>query len=214
MEPHLSTLINLLHRCETAALATHSTRVIDYPFASAVSFSTDEHHRPTLLMSRLAQHAMDIGKDNRSSFVVYRLRVNGEMERATLVGSIQPVDPEPLLIERYLRYHPEANDLVQGSDCRFFRMEASQLHVVGRGEQGGWITADQLVAAPWLPLAFERDVINSLEPPAQISVLGVDCQGIDLQAAHRRQRFSFGRPIVVAGKARAVAQELLDRLRR
>lgn len=187
--------------------------MVGYPFASAVQFVTDERQRPLLLMSRLAQHTKDLAKDERSSVVVHRILPKGEMARATLVGRIRPFDPDPLLIARYLRYHPQTEKFMRLGDFRFFRMEATRIHVVDGFAQAGWLAADRLVAAPWLPLAFERDVLNSLEPPAAVAVLGVDCLGIDLQVARGRQRFSFGSTIPAAGKVLGVAQDLLNRLR-
>jgi hypothetical protein len=214
MEPNFPAIVNLLHRCQEAAIATHSAWAIDYPFASVVPFATDEYHRPVFPAASLAQHTKDLSKDKRSSISVFRRYSGGEIEQTTLVGSIVRIDPEPLLVERYLRYHPEGTNLISHRHQGFFRSEALQVHVIGKGEQGRWMATDQFQTAPWLPLAFERDVINSLELPANVSVLGVDCFGIDLLAARTRQRFTFGQPIVVAGKARAVAQDLLDRLRR
>jgi hypothetical protein len=55
--PHLATFIELLHTIPRAALATHSTSLPGYPFASAVAFAPSEGHRPVLLMSRLADAA-------------------------------------------------------------------------------------------------------------------------------------------------------------
>lgn len=214
MESQVSTLINLLHRCPDAAIATHSESLVGYPFASAVRFVTDEHLRPIFPMLRLALQTKDLARDQRSSLVVHRILPKGEMAQATLVGTIQPIDPEPLLIARYLRYHPETEEFVRLGDFRFFRMEATRIHVAGGLAQATWMAADPLAAVPWLPLAFERDVLNSLEPPAPVSVLGVDCLGIDLQVARGRQRFSFGKMITVAGKTLAIAQDLLNRLRR
>jgi heme iron utilization protein len=214
MESSLGTLINLLHRCPDAGIATLSTSVLGYPFASAVQFVPDEHQRPIFLMAREALHSQDLSKDARSSFVVHRTLPGGDMARATLVGAIRPIDPEPLLIGRYFRYHPDAESFLRTGDFRFHRMEAVKIHVVSGRNQAGWLMPDRFAAAPWLPLAFERDVLNSLEAPPAMSVLGVDCLGIDLQAARGRQRFSFAGPVAAAGKVLGIAQELLNRLRR
>lgn len=214
MESSFPAVVNLLHRCQEAAIATNSGSFIGFPSASVACFVADDHHRPVFLMSASMEDARDLSRDERASLVVFRHHSNGGLERATMVGSARPIDPEPLLVERFLRYHPDVADQIQGGDTRFFRLTASQLVYVGKGVPARWMAADHFQTTPWLPLAFERDVINSLDLPANVSVLGVDCFGIDLMVARTRQRFTFGQPIVVAGKARAVAQDLLDRLRR
>ncbi len=213
MEPNFPAIVNLLHRCEEAALATLSTVQLGFPFATVADYVTDEHHRPVFLLETSGQEARDLTQDNRSSLVVHRRNADGMIERVVLVGAVQPIDAEPLLVERFRRYHPDGAGLLQGSGYRFCRFQAVQLYYVSRGMPGRWLPMDAFQGLPWLPLAFERDVIKSLQLPENVSVLGVDCFGIDLLVVRARQRFSFAQPIVVAGKARAVAQELLDRLR-
>ena len=95
MPPHLETLIDLLHASGEAALATHSQTMPGYPFATAVPFATDEHHRPIFLLSRLAEHTQNLLADNRASFLVARSLGQGEMARHTLVGHVLPIGRPP-----------------------------------------------------------------------------------------------------------------------
>lgn len=59
MASRLKILIDLLHAPGDIGLATLSAAVPGYPFATSVPFATDEHHRPLMLISRLAHGQVD-----------------------------------------------------------------------------------------------------------------------------------------------------------
>lgn len=193
MLPRLEVLIDLLHRCDDAALATHSLAVPGFPYASAVPFATDERHRPVLLISRLAEHTQNLAEDPRASLLLHQPAIAGEMVRATLVGRLLPIEAEPPLVARYLRYQPAAEQFLQLGDFGFFRLEPVQVRVIGGFAQAGWLGGDRLTDCPSLTLAQEREALDALSPltPAGAELLGVDAFGIDLAVAGERQRIAF-----------------------
>lgn len=212
MKPRLATLIDLLHRCPDGALATHSLAVPGYPFATALPFATDQQHRPVFLISRLAEHTQNLAADPRASLLVRIPLAEGEMARATVVGPVAPIEAEPLLVERYLRYQPEAERFLEFGDFRFFRMEPAQARIIGGFAQAGWLDGERIGVSPRLTLAEERDLLDVLAAPAGATLLGVDSLGLDLRMGMQRLRLGFeSGPLAAVGVA-AAAQDLLDAL--
>ena len=170
MKSRSENLIDLLHGCSDAALATHSLAVPGFPFVTALPFATDERHRPVFLISGLAEHTQNLAADARASLLVRRLLPAGEMVRATLVGHVRPIDAEPLLVARYLRYQPDAERFLQLGDFRFFRLEPVRARIVGGFAQAGWLAGDRLTDSPALPLNEEAEL-----PRFAAAALAGDC---------------------------------------
>lgn len=193
MLSRLATLIDLLHGSGDAALATQSLAVPGHPFASAVPFAPDERHRPLLLISRLAEHTQNLGADARASLLLSRPLGEGEMVRATLLGSVVPVEAEPALVDRYLRYHPEAGRFLQLGDFVFHRLEPTRIRVVGGFAQAGWLDGARLLAAAPLAQEDEARLRRELAPrlSAGTECLGIDAYGADLRLGGLRRRLRF-----------------------
>jgi putative heme iron utilization protein len=213
MKPRLATLIDLLHRCPDGALATHSMAVPGYPFATALPFATDQQHRPVFLISKLAEHTQNLAADPRASLLVRTPLAGGEMARATVVGPVRPIEAEPLLVERYLRYQPEAERFLEFGDFRFFRMEPAQARIIGGFAQASWLAGERLTAVPGPDLAEERRLLDDLATatPAGTELLGVDGFGLDLHAGGERRRLPFDAPPLSGNALRLAAFALLHR---
>jgi hypothetical protein len=212
MKPRLATLIDLLHRCPDGALATHSVAMPGYPFATAVPFATDQQHRPLFLFSRLAEHTQNLAADPRASLLVRIPLAEGEMARATLVGPVRPIEAEPLLVERYLRYQPEAERFLQLGDFRFFRMDVAQARIIGGFAQAAWLAGERIGVSPQLTLVEERAALDALRAPGDVTLLGMDSLGLDIWVGDERRRLGFGDPPLAAPEAASAAQSLLDSL--
>ena len=212
MPPHLETLIDLLHTSGEAALATHSQAMPGYPFATAVPFATDEHHRPIFLLSRLAEHTQNLLADNRSSFLVARLLGQGEMARHSLVGHVQPIGRPPLLVRRYLRFHCEAERFLQLADFSFYRFDPVRIRVVAGFAQAGWLEGNNLLEAPCFPLDVEERLLGDAAASLStgLKLLGVDPFGVDYLAAGQRRRAPFVAGPALAEEAGKALSRALD----
>lgn len=211
MPPRLLTLLELLHSCGDAALATQSVAVPGYPFASALPFATDERHRPLILISRLSEHTQNLEADPRASLLVHRRTDSGELARATVIGPVAPIDADPLLVARYLRYQPEAELFLRLGDFRFFRLEPVQARIIGGFGQAAWLAGERLTGVPSVAPEDEPVLLTDLmvlAPPGQ-ALLGIDAFGLDLQGSSGRRRLGFG-GAPLAGKALlAAARQVL-----
>lgn len=193
MLSRLELLIDQLHCVSEAALATHSVQLSGYPFASAVPFITDAQHRPVLLISSLAEHTRNLAADPRASLMIVKPLGEGEMARVSLVGEIRPFDVEPLLVRRYLRYHPPAERFLQLGDFRFHRFESLRVLTIGGFAQARWLEGERIQGAPHLSLEAESELLQRIDIPPESGarILGIDCFGVDLYSAGRRQRLRF-----------------------
>ena len=102
MASRLTILIDLLHSPGEMSLATHSVTLPGFPFVTAVPFATDEHHRPVMLLSRLAEHTKNLLDDSRTSVLMAKTFGGGEMARVTMLGTIVEFEPHSEMTARTL----------------------------------------------------------------------------------------------------------------
>lgn len=196
MLSRLELLIDLLHSVQEAALATHSTTLDGFPFASAVPFITDEHHRPIILISGLAEHSRNLAANPRASLMIAKALDEGEMARVSLMGEVQPIDANPLLVARYLRYHPHAERFLQLGDFKFHRFEPAKVLIVGGFARANWLEGSRLIEAPVISLVDEADLLKLHEKDfsKECKLRGLDAFGADVIQDGKpvRIRFSNG----------------------
>lgn len=211
MHSRLATLVDLLHSQDVACLATQSATLAGYPFASAVPFATDEHHRPLLLLSQLAEHTRNLAASPKASLLLSRALGEGEMARVSLVGEVLPVAADPRLVARYLRFQPQAERFLQLGDFGFYRFAPQRVLVVGGFARASWLDGQRLLDAPHLPLDIEAQLLAaaaaSLPPGSRL--LGLDAYGADLATDTGRQRLVFAAaPLAADVILTALAQQL------
>ncbi len=172
----------LLARAEEGTLATPSRRHPGFPFASLMPYALDPMGRPVVLVSDLAVHTQNLNEDVRSSLLV--LEPGGEdrnplgMARVTLLGTMEPVDPEAAgeeaeaVRDLYLERHPTARYWVDYPDFGLRRMEVVEAYYVGGFGVMGWVSGDDYRAAEVDPLLDHAqgiiDHVNADHPDALI----------------------------------------------
>jgi hypothetical protein len=204
MLSRLELLVDLLHSVSEAALATHSTTLEGFPFASVAPFVTDVHHRPVFLISGLAEHSRNLRANPRASLMIVKPLGEGETARVSLLGEVHPIVAEPLLVERYLRYHPHAERFLQLGDFVFHRFEPVKVLTVGGFAKANWLEGSRLIDAPLLTLEDEAALLATCrEAPLMPGRLrGADAFGADLMIYDKpvRIRFATG-PVAPPTKA-------------
>ncbi|NMG74305.1 pyridoxamine 5'-phosphate oxidase [Aromatoleum diolicum] len=198
MKASIDPAIHLLHEAHHATLATHSTQLAGYPYATALPCVGDEAHRPLFCISALAEHTKNLLADPRASLSVVGGE-NGNVQaapRLTLLGDAERFDPGPEVVARYLRYQPDAKQYLE-LDFMFFRFRPKRVRFIGGLGRMGWIEGAQWDAVPVLApqdeaVALKRVAVNL---PAGLHLLGLDCFGIDYEANGRRARQRFPEPM-------------------
>lgn len=191
MKLDLLPVINLLHSATASTLATQSLQMPGYPYATVVPNVLDEHHRPILLISALAEHTKNLLADPKVSVSITEMGIANvqDGQRLTLVGDAEQFEPSKELIARYLRYVPAAEQYLQ-LDFIFFRIVPKRLRYIGGVGKMGWVESDTLEAANKLSLADESSLLAEAEAvaPRNVALLGIDPYGIDYIADGFRDR--------------------------
>ena len=206
--------LQLLHGQHYATLATHAGQLPGYPYATVLPYVLDEQHRPLLLISALAEHTRNLLADGRCSLSVLEAGASDVQAaaRLTLLADAERVEPAALLRQRFLRYQPAAEQLLQ-LDFMFFRLNPIRLRYIGGVGRMGWLEADELAHAS-LSLPQEADWLAEARVPSGIRLLGMDSYGVDYRLAeevgHQRQPWPDG--LKLEADLGAARQALLDGL--
>jgi putative heme iron utilization protein len=209
--------LHLLHQAGIGTLATHARQPQGYPYPTVLPFAPDAQHRPTILVSRLAEHTRNLHSDPRSGFLIVHAPdgdvLNGQ--RVTLVGTFEHVEPTPEVTQRYLRYHPDAERYLVLGDFSFWVMSIERMRYIGGFGAMGWLSAAEL--DPLDPVSFDEE--NALieffehhsQRPAHVQLLGVDRYGADLDISGARSRAMFDTPAPDAEMLHAALEDCIAR---
>ncbi|HET6720946.1 MAG TPA: pyridoxamine 5'-phosphate oxidase family protein [Rhodocyclaceae bacterium] len=210
MKLPLEPVLHLIHAAPHATLATHSAQLPGYPYATTVPNVLDQHHRPLLLVSALAEHTKNLLADSRVSLALVDAAASEVQAaaRLSLTGDAEPFTPDAQLLARYLRFEPAAEQYLQ-LDFTFFRIVPKRIRYIAGVGRMGWIEApawgeldalEPRAEADWLARAAEHR-------PAGIELLGIDRYGVDYRRDTRRQRLDFAAaPLADADLALQLAQ--------
>jgi heme iron utilization protein len=209
--------LHLLHQAAIGTLATHARQPQGFPYPTVLPFAPDARHRPTILVSRLAEHTRNLHSDPRSGFLIVHAPdgdvLNGQ--RITLVGTFEHVEPTPAVTQRYLRYHPDAERYLVLGDFSFWVMSIERMRYIGGFGAMGWLMADEL--DPLAPVSFEEEsaLVDMFgrhpRRPEHVKLLGVDRYGADLIVSDARNRVMFETPAPDPESLRAVLEDCILR---
>ncbi|HEX7933708.1 MAG TPA: pyridoxamine 5'-phosphate oxidase family protein [Paraburkholderia sp.] len=189
--------LHLLHSAAIGTLATHARQPEGFPYPTVLPFAPDPQHRPTILVSRLAEHTHNLHADPRAGFLVVDAPdgdvLNGQ--RVTLLGTFEPVEPAPERVARYLRYHPDAERYLVLGDFTFWTMKLDRLRYIGGFGAMGWLGGDELDPLPALESVEEQALIDefaeAIANTGADRLIGVDRYGADMRVNGVRKRFTF-----------------------
>lgn len=189
--------LHLLHTAAVGTLATHARQPEGFPYPTVLPFAPDERHCPTLLVSRLAEHTHNLHADPRAGFLAVDAP-DGDVlgsQRVTLLGRFEPVDSTPNVVQRYLRYHPDAERYLVLGDFTFWTMRLERLRFIGGFGAMGWLSGDELDPLPPLAHDEENALIEhfgrQMAGASGFQLIGIDRYGIDLKQHGARIRIPF-----------------------
>jgi heme iron utilization protein len=189
--------LHLLHKAAIGTLATHARQPEGFPYPSVLPFAPDSQHRPTILVSRLAEHTHNLHADPRAGFLAVDAPDDDVLsgQRVTLLGTFEPVDSTPEVVQRYLRYHADAERYLVLGDFTFWVMRLERLRYIGGFGAMGWLGGTELDPLPPLGFAEENALIEYFATHSSsargLHLLGIDRYGVDLKQDGVRIRFAF-----------------------
>lgn len=213
MKLPIDPLIQLLHQASHACLATHSTQLPGFPFASLLPLVLDAQQRPVILISALAEHTRNLLQDGRASLLMSDSNGAQVLQgaRMTLLGQMTQIEADEALQARYLRYLPDAARYLALGDFRFFRLQPQRARYIGGFGQMGWVEADTWQSLPALSYSDETQLLQRLSQnlPPHVTLQGLDCFGLDLASSQQRQRLSFASVAATPEQIHSAAQRVL-----
>jgi putative heme iron utilization protein len=223
----------LLRETGTGALGTVAAD--GAPYVSLVTVASDPDGSPLLLLSKLALHTENIGRDHRVSLLLSANVKAGDPlagVRVSVSGAIAKTENASAK-RRFLARHPSAKGYAEFPDFNFFRIEMERAHLVaGFGRivdltpedlrtslQG----ADQLVAAEAGAVEhMNQDHLDSIALYAE-KLLGenndgwqlasLDPEGCDLVRGERARRLEFPERVTTGEALRKTLVKLVQGLR-
>jgi hypothetical protein len=189
--------LHLLHQAAAGTLATHSREPKGFPYPSILPFAPDARHRPTILVSRLAEHTRNLQADPRAGFLVSQAQDDDVLsgQRLTLLGAFETVEPTPAGVRRYLRYHPDAGRYLALGDFSFWAMTPERMRYIGGFGAMGWLDGNELDSLEPVAPDEEEALLAFFDThprrPGHLELLGVDRYGADLKSGNMRSRFIF-----------------------
>ncbi|WP_153098886.1 HugZ family protein [Paraburkholderia hayleyella] len=192
--------LHLLHQATIGTLATQTRQPTGFPYPSVLPFVLDHRHRPTILVSQLAEHTRNLQSDPHAGFLVVHAPQGDVLnaERVTLLGLFEKLETPPGLVQRYLRYHPEGQRYLDLGDFTFWTMALERMRYIGGFGTMGWVKGDEL--DPLEPLAYdeEAELITFFKTHPKrhdnLELLGLDRYGADLKTGSTRRRLVFDSP--------------------
>lgn len=189
--------LHLLHTAAVGTLATHARQPEGFPYPSVLPFAPDSQHRPTILVSRLAEHTHNLNADPRAGFLAVDAP-DGDVlsgQRVTLLGTFEPVDSTPEVVRRYLRYQPDAERYLVLGDFTFWSMTLERLRYIGGFGAMGWLAGAELDPLPPLSFDEENALLSQFATHSGVAekfqLIGIDRYGVDLKVNGARSRFLF-----------------------
>lgn len=212
-------------------LSTHSRAVEGYPFGSAVPYVMDHDGCPVMLISRLAEHTKNLAGNARASLLIHEPGEDVQAQaRVTLLGQAERV-ADPLTIEpRYARYFPATAGYRTQLDFEFWRIVPVTLRAIAGFAKVHWVSREAY-APPANSIAIDEPGIldhmntdhahtlvdycrlQNIMVKTNVTMVGIDCDGFDLNADGKLTRFEFDGPVTDAAAVRAALITLAQQAR-
>jgi putative heme iron utilization protein len=210
-----------------------------HPYASLVLVATEPDGTPVLLLSTLARHTKNLGKDPRASLLLDGTGDLGEPltgDRLTLIGEVRP-SSSPTALRRFIARHPSADDYAGFGDFSVYTLEVAGGHFIGGFGRIFTIEAPALLTQTQDAQSLidaEPDIIAHMnvdhsdavalyatvlagraagDPATPWRMSGIDPDGADLLQCTNAARIEFPNPIGSPGEARRTLVELVQQAR-
>lgn len=212
-------------------LSTHSRAVEGYPFGSVVPYVLDHDACPVLLISRLAEHTKNLAGDARVSLLIHEGGADVQAQaRVTLIGQAQRIENAEIIEPRYERYFPVTRGYRTQLDFEFWRIVPVTLRAIAGFAKVHWVSREAY-APPTNTLAADepgilehmntdhahtlRDYcrLQGISNAEAVTMIGIDCDGFDLNADGKLLRFDFDAPVPGADAIRAALIALAQKAR-
>ena len=132
-------------------LATISSSLAGYPYASLTNYAVDDHGRPLFPFSTLAVHTSNLAQEPKASPLVFEeeaLQDPLSAARVNVMGTVRPVNGNEIDAAgaAYLQRHPSSSLYIDFGDFAIYRMAVTEIYFIGDFGEMGWVEADYIRA--------------------------------------------------------------------
>lgn len=200
----------LIRRSRTVSLASHSVQLPGYPHVSWLPMVADQAARPMLIISRLAEHTQNILQDNRVSVLLHDADMALNQARLTIVGQLQPVSLDELLVARLARYNSELAACLQMSDFSVWRISPLRARYIAGFGKMGWLEGEQWDAAFALSPMQEAQLLQQYAASVPFELVGIDAGGCDLRCDQQIKRYPLPQAASSLEELKPALEQLLQ----
>jgi putative heme iron utilization protein len=217
----------LLRAHRYGALCTLSRKFDGHPFGSITPYLTDHDGSLIIFISALAEHTKNIQHDPRVSLIAHnqespQIQTQG---RVTLMGRARLLPDREEAGRRYLRYFPEAQGYFAMHDFSFYRIVPHAIRYIGGFGDIHWVALDNCHVPPYPLIGQEDGIIAHMNAEhrdalrrccshvhhieaTDVAMVGIDCDGFDVNADGKMLRFAFAGMVLDAEQARQALVEI------
>lgn len=195
-------------------LSTHSKSMPGFPFGSSVPYCLDDEGRPLILISRIAQHTHNLGKDTKCSLLVGEREADDVQAtgRVTVMAEAQKLVEAQAIeaaAQRYYRFFPESMSYHSAHDFDFWVLAPVRYRFIGGFGAIHWLDHVEL-ANPFAGSAetsmvehMNADHAKAISHYVQLSglphsetavLVGIDSEGLHLRIGQRLYWLAFSEP--------------------
>jgi putative heme iron utilization protein len=205
-------------------LSTISVKLNGFPFGSVTPYCIDGNGMAVVLISTIAQHTINIAKDNRCSITIIRegdaIQANA---RICVTGHMEPLaDDETENKERYYANFPSSRSYHETHNFQFYRLQPISVRYIGGFGNIHWLEASDFNLDNPFHGAGENRVVSHMNEDHHkdlvrycshykgltisaedvVRMAGIDSLGFDVFVNDKKIRFDFEQPISTAMEAR------------
>ena len=146
------TVRRLVEQRGVGVLATISSGLTGYPYASLTNYAVDDHGRPLFLFSTLAVHTSNLAQEPKASLLVFEeeaLQDPLSAARVNVMGAVYSVDGNEIDTARAacLQRHPSSSLYIDFGDFAIYRMAITEIYFIGGFGDMGWVEAADYIRA-------------------------------------------------------------------
>ena len=209
-------------------LSTHSKSMPGFPFGSSVPYCLDEQGRPLILISRIAQHTHNLGKDPKCSLLVGEreaddVQATGRVTVMAEAEKLVDADAIEAAALRYYRYFPESQSYHSAHDFDFWVLTPVRYRFIGGFGAIHWLD-DVALANPFAGAAetsmvehMNADHVKAIAHYVQLTglpqsepaqLVGIDSEGMHLRIGQRLYWLAFSEPCNTPKQVREALTQL------
>lgn len=214
-----------------AILSTMSLEYPGFPFGSVVPYALNAQGSPVVLISSIAQHTKNVAQDAKVSLTMTATD-GGDVQanaRLCLLGELKAMDPaDEDAQERYFHYFEQAKLYFDVHDFAFYEFHPVAVRYIGGFGKIFWVEVEDFFLKNPFFGAAERGMLSHMNEHhsasikaycmhyakadismcKQVSLVGLDAEGIDIKMDEERLRIPFAKAISSPNEAREVLTEM------